>query len=195
LFSRLSGHDDPRGKIGVVRVERSSTQRQKHREGKRENSKQPLAPFHGSTPLNLKHGHSAHLARAAQLPPNQQSSRPETVSTIHRQLTTEIGRVPPAEAGTVNVSSAQLSFAWHCSSSLKPNYAQTPAYKQLIKAQSFYRVIGPDGAFAFGFVDLCRKWQTRGSIRRAKPLEEHGFNHASMLKCSTNLSRGGASNK
>jgi hypothetical protein len=41
------------------------------------------------------------------------------------------------------------SFAWHCSSSLKPNYARTPAYKQLIKAQSFYRVIGPGGAFAF----------------------------------------------
>jgi hypothetical protein len=72
------------------------------------------------------------------------------------------------------------SFAWHCSSSLKPNYSDK-AYKQPIKAQSLYRVIGPDAAFAFlfnfwrgRFFDLCPNWQTRRVIWRAKPLEECG---------------------
>jgi hypothetical protein len=100
LFGRLSGHDGTRGKIGVARTECSNTQRWKRCEDDGEDGKQLFAPFHGSTPFSSKHGHSAHVPRAAKLPLNRQSM-------IYRQLATEIGRVPPAEAGTVNVSSVQ----------------------------------------------------------------------------------------
>jgi hypothetical protein len=53
LFSRLSGGEGMRGKIGVARIECSNTQRQKHR-GEKGDGKRPLAAFHGSTPFRSK---------------------------------------------------------------------------------------------------------------------------------------------
>src|SRR5262249_18297079 len=53
-FSRLSGREGTRGKIGVARIECSNTQRQKHCEERGDDSKRPLAAFHGSTPFRSK---------------------------------------------------------------------------------------------------------------------------------------------
>ena len=54
LFSRLSGREGTGGKIGVARIECSSTQRQKHCEEEGDHGKRPLAAFHGSTPFRSK---------------------------------------------------------------------------------------------------------------------------------------------
>src|SRR5262245_23893981 len=54
LFSRLSGREGTRGKIGVARVECSNTQRQKRCEEEGDHGKRPLAAFHGSTPFRSK---------------------------------------------------------------------------------------------------------------------------------------------
>src|SRR5262249_55617412 len=51
LFSRLSGREGTRGKIGIARMECSNTQRQKLCEEEGDHGKRPLAAFHGSTPL------------------------------------------------------------------------------------------------------------------------------------------------
>jgi hypothetical protein len=60
-FSRLSGREGPRGKIGVARIkigvariDCSNTQRQKHCEQGGDDGKRPLAAFHGSTPFRSK---------------------------------------------------------------------------------------------------------------------------------------------
>src|SRR5262249_50075095 len=53
LFSRLSGREGTRGKIGVARIECSNTQRQKHCE-EEDHGKRPLAAFHGSTVFGSK---------------------------------------------------------------------------------------------------------------------------------------------
>jgi hypothetical protein len=54
LFSRLSGREGTRGKIGVARIECSNTQRQKHCEEEGDDGKRPLAAFHGSTPFRVE---------------------------------------------------------------------------------------------------------------------------------------------
>jgi len=50
LFSRLSGREGTRSKIGVARIECSNTQRQKHCEEEGDHGKRPLAAFHDSAP-------------------------------------------------------------------------------------------------------------------------------------------------
>jgi hypothetical protein len=54
LFSRLSGREGTRCKIGVARIECANTQRQKHCEEKGDDGKRPFATFHGSTPFRSK---------------------------------------------------------------------------------------------------------------------------------------------
>src|SRR5262249_51737485 len=54
LFSRLSGREGTRRKIGVAPIECSNTQRQKHCEEGGDDGKRPLAAFHGSTPFRSK---------------------------------------------------------------------------------------------------------------------------------------------
>src|SRR5215467_4041854 len=54
MFSRLSGCEGTRGKIGVARIECSNTQRQKHCEEEGDHGKRPIAASHGSTPLKAK---------------------------------------------------------------------------------------------------------------------------------------------
>ena len=54
LFSRLSGREGTRGKIGVARIECSNTQRHKHCEEEGDDGKRSLAAFHGSTPFRSK---------------------------------------------------------------------------------------------------------------------------------------------
>src|SRR5262245_19374001 len=53
LFSRLSGCEGTRGKIGAARIECSNTQRQKHCEEERDHGNRPIAASHGSTPFTL----------------------------------------------------------------------------------------------------------------------------------------------
>src|ERR1700688_2713728 len=54
LFSRLSGREGTRCKIGVARIECSNTQRQMHYEEEGNDGKRPFAAFHGSTPFRSK---------------------------------------------------------------------------------------------------------------------------------------------
>src|SRR5262245_60955873 len=84
LFSRLSGREGTRGKIGVARIECANTQRQKHCQKEGDDGKRPLAAFHGSTPFRskkddvlgtalclLKYSLCTRVQRAATLPLNQ----------------------------------------------------------------------------------------------------------------------------
>src|SRR5271156_4283211 len=54
LFSRLSGREGTRGKIGVARIKCPNTQRQGQCEEESENGVWPFAAFHGSTPFRPK---------------------------------------------------------------------------------------------------------------------------------------------
>jgi len=51
LFSGLRGDKGTGGRIGVARIERTDTRRQKRCAHERNDGKRPLAGFHGSTPL------------------------------------------------------------------------------------------------------------------------------------------------
>jgi hypothetical protein len=53
LFSRLSGREGTKSKIGIARIECSNTQRQKRCEKDENHGKRPPAAFHGSTPFGL----------------------------------------------------------------------------------------------------------------------------------------------
>jgi hypothetical protein len=54
LFSRLSGREGTRCKIGVARIECFNTQRQKHCDDEGDDGKRPFAAFHGSTSFRSK---------------------------------------------------------------------------------------------------------------------------------------------
>jgi hypothetical protein len=56
LFGGVSRREGGRAEIGVARIKRSSTQRQKKCEEYRDDSKRPLVIFHGSAPLGRNDG-------------------------------------------------------------------------------------------------------------------------------------------
>jgi hypothetical protein len=57
LLGSLSGREGVRSKVGIARIEASTTQRQRNRDEEGSDDKGPLAAFHGSTAFGSMSGH------------------------------------------------------------------------------------------------------------------------------------------